>query len=219
MSSGFYLLHRGWFDNHHFKQKTLCERAAWIWLIEHACWKPKKIRLNGKYITLERGQLTYSRRYIAKSWYWHESRVQRFLNDLEIGQAIGQASEQGQRIITICNYDKYQVIEKNSNQQTNQQQDSERTSSEPNKKERNKRNKSNQSSEDDEILGNLFTRGTILKAGSLCHKWGIYGDLEELGLEMEMHFLRENKQELRNPPAAFLSWIDKCWLPQWGKSR
>jgi hypothetical protein len=22
-----------------FKQRTLRERAAWIWLIEHACWK------------------------------------------------------------------------------------------------------------------------------------------------------------------------------------
>jgi hypothetical protein len=67
VSFGYYILHRGWFDSPNFKQRTLCERAAWIWLIEHACWQPKKIRVSGKIMTLGRGQLSYSRRFLAKA--------------------------------------------------------------------------------------------------------------------------------------------------------
>jgi AraC-like DNA-binding protein len=219
VASGYYILHRGWFDSPHFHQRTLCERAAWIWLIEHACWKETKARVGGKRIMLQRGQLSYSRRYLAKAWHWHESRVQRFLNELQTGRAIGQTSEQGQRVITICNYDRYQDFEKIMNQRPNQQQDSDRTSSEPNKNTGNTSKSLNQdrsgdlpAEKEEEKSGQLVSPQAIATVSEIARKCGFEGG-NELGLEAESLFLGYITEEPRDPDAAFIKWA-RGYLPK-----
>ena len=87
MTGGYFKMRRGWMDSRDFKpvsnKAPLCERAAWIWLIEHAAWKPQKWRVGGATIQLQRGQLIASLRYLGKAWGWSKSRVQRFL---KVGQ-------------------------------------------------------------------------------------------------------------------------------------
>lgn len=92
---------------------------AWFWLLSNACWKPTRTRITGKIVSLERGQLSYSQRYLADAWGWSKSRVDRFMSELreegmistcsKIGAGAGRSAGQGQAIITICNYDKYQT--------------------------------------------------------------------------------------------------------------
>ena len=60
---------------------------AWLWLISEAAWKSRRVTvINGRtleIVELERGQLSHSRRYMAKTWGWSEKRVRTFLKRLE----------------------------------------------------------------------------------------------------------------------------------------
>ena len=117
MSEGFFLLHRGWRENPIFRGE-FSRADAWVWLIENACWKPSRTRIKGETIELERGELSFSIRFLAESWGWSKSRVDRFLSDLRDEGMIETRSKngtvkrhkagQGQSIISIVNYRKYQ---------------------------------------------------------------------------------------------------------------
>lgn len=123
MAEGFIVIRRGWRENPIFKGE-FSRGEAWLWLIENACWKPSRTRVKGETITLERGELSFSVRFLADAWGWSKSRVDRFLADLraenmietrsKIGthgeQKSGHAAGQGQSIICICNYRKYQDL-------------------------------------------------------------------------------------------------------------
>jgi hypothetical protein len=118
MSEGFFLVHRGWRECPLF-QGEFSRGDAWIWLIEHAAWKPAKARIKGSFVDLERGELSFSQRFLAEKWGWSKSRVDRFIADLraegmiETRSKIGANSDHkaghGQSIIKLCNYEKYQA--------------------------------------------------------------------------------------------------------------
>lgn len=115
--SGYIKLHRGWRSNPVFKGE-FSRADAWVWLIENAAWKPSKTRVKGVTVEIERGELSFSQRFLAQKWGWSKSRVDRFIADLraegmietrsKIGATAGHPAGQGQSIITLCNYDKYQ---------------------------------------------------------------------------------------------------------------
>ena len=126
MAEGFIVVRRGWRDNPIFKGE-FSRGEAWLWLIENACWKPSRTRVKGETITLDRGEMSFSVRFLADAWGWSKSRVDRFLADLreesmietrsKIGtprdQKSGHIAGQGQSIIYICNYRKYQDLSAN----------------------------------------------------------------------------------------------------------
>jgi len=117
ISSGFYLMHRGWMDNPVFKAEPFCEKLAWIWLIEAASYEPHQMRIRGsqKIIAIKRGQLVTANRVLAEKWTWSVNRVRRFLENLKIHGMIDTQSDTLHTIITICNYDKYQATLRNTN--------------------------------------------------------------------------------------------------------
>lgn len=119
MSEGWFALHRGWRDNLIFRGEY--SRAdAWVWLIENAAWKPSRTRIKGATVELARGELSFSQRFLAEKWGWSKSRVDRFIAELrdegmietrsKIGATADHAAGQGQCIISICNYSKYQDV-------------------------------------------------------------------------------------------------------------
>ncbi len=112
MSDGFYLMHRGWQENSLFNDEPFSRRDAWVWLIENAAYAARRYGVNGKTIILERGQLCASLRYLAKAWQWDEKRVRRFLDRAQTEDMIRCGVAAGQTVITICNYDEYQVNER-----------------------------------------------------------------------------------------------------------
>lgn len=107
--SGFYLMHRGWLDNPVLDGDPYCKRAAWAWLVENARWQDGQARMLGKIISLRRGQLTFATRYMGTAWGWSEAKVRRFLRELQGQGMIEINSDGGQTLLTICNYDDYQV--------------------------------------------------------------------------------------------------------------
>jgi hypothetical protein len=54
----------------------------WLWLVSEAAWKSRRVKVtNGRtseIIELERGQLSHSRSYTARTWGWSDSGSGRF---------------------------------------------------------------------------------------------------------------------------------------------
>lgn len=107
--SGFYRMARGWQDGALFGNEPFSKRDAWIWMIEEAAYMPREIGVGGKVVTLQRGQFCHSLRYMAKAWKWDEAKVRRFLSRAKTLMQIDAATDAGQTVVTICNYDKYQA--------------------------------------------------------------------------------------------------------------
>jgi hypothetical protein len=110
--TGFYLMHRGWQDHPVFRNEEYSRRDAFVWMIEEASFKQTQIYASSGTITLKRGQLSHSLRFMAKAWKWDETKVRRFLSSLSKAKIIDAATDAGQTVITICNYEKYQTVEK-----------------------------------------------------------------------------------------------------------
>lgn len=106
---GAILLVRGWFDHPFFAEEPFTEREAWHWLILEAAWKPRRKRVGRTIFDLQRGQLAASVRFLAQAWRWHPRKTERFLNRLKSGEMIGTLGGTDATLITICNYDKYQL--------------------------------------------------------------------------------------------------------------
>ena len=107
--SSFYLMHRGWQENPVFRNEEFSKRDAFVWLIEEAAYRPTRIHAATGALDLKRGQLSHSLRFMAKAWRWDEAKVRRFLASLVKAEIIDAATDAGQTVVTICNYDKYQA--------------------------------------------------------------------------------------------------------------
>lgn len=107
MSKGWFKLYRGWQENPAFRSDV--DKIRWLWLIENAVIEENKvISINNSPVTLTRGQLSYSIRFLAKAWGCNPQSVRTFLKHLKKWHMINTASNTGQCVITICNYCKYQ---------------------------------------------------------------------------------------------------------------
>ena len=144
---GFIVLHRKIFENPIVGSQADYFRA-WIWLVSEAKYKLTRHRpLAGKSFTidLQRGQLSHSRRFIAKALGMSEQRVRTFLNHLKIDGMIAIKINQGQMVITICNYGVYQDIPQDGNPQPNPAINQQLTSHQP------KLNKDNKETRDSRL--------------------------------------------------------------------
>jgi hypothetical protein len=109
-------MHRGWQDNPVFKPEPYSEREAWEWIIAHAAWEAKEARISGEVVSLERGEIACSLRYLAEAWRWSKSHVQRFLKRIATAEMVRDSSGTasgtviGQKVthLTVCNYSRYQ---------------------------------------------------------------------------------------------------------------
>ena len=97
--NGFYLLHR----------EPFTRAQAWVWMIERAGWHDGACTIDGKTVTLRRGQFSHSNRYLAQAWRWTPAKVQRFLKRLKVEEMIKTTSESGQLVVTVSNYGRYQA--------------------------------------------------------------------------------------------------------------
>ena len=126
----FYLMHRGWLDHPAFgnrKREPFCRAAAWAWLIDHAVFDATRVRIAGKIVTLGRGQLSYSLRFLGDAWGWGHERCRRFLRELHERGMVVAVCETGQMVITICNYGIYQDGAKLARQPARHERDSSET--------------------------------------------------------------------------------------------
>jgi len=106
-------MHRGWLENPAFggKREPFCRRSAWAWLIENAAYREHDITVAGKPIHIARGQLRTSFRSLGQQWGWPEPKVRRYFRVLNECQMTVCVSDALATLITICNYERYQILE------------------------------------------------------------------------------------------------------------
>ena len=106
--SNKYLMQRGWMELPIFAAEPFTEREAFCWMIENAVWQNCRTRCGNVIVSLKRGQLAFSERFLAQKWSWNPSKVHRFLNRLKTEALIETDAKQLVNTITICQYDELQ---------------------------------------------------------------------------------------------------------------
>lgn len=89
-------------------------RSAWIDLCQLANYRARQRIVNGAVVSLERGQLLASERFLAQRWRWTRAKVRRFMDALVTLQRIvqkpaGDAAHAG-TVVTLCKYDEYNPL-------------------------------------------------------------------------------------------------------------
>jgi hypothetical protein len=125
MTKGWIKIHRSILDNP-ITCKDSDHFAIWSYLLLNATHSEKDFVFKGSKITLKSGQLITGRKSISKAFKCSESKVQRVLKALENEQQIEQQTSNANRLITILQWNKYQVDEQPNEQPVN----NERTTSE-----------------------------------------------------------------------------------------
>lgn len=115
---GFIKNHRKTLDN-----PIVCKDAEyfaiWHYLLYEAKYKPCASLFGGKKIMLKPGQLTTGRKQIAQHFNITESKVQRVLKTFESEQMIEQQTSNKNRLITIIEWEQYQMGEQQTEQSVN----------------------------------------------------------------------------------------------------
>jgi hypothetical protein len=106
---GFFVIDRGVWDHPLFAREKFTELQAWFWLLSTAAWEPTRARIGRTVFDLQRGQAVFALRFLATKWMWSEPRVRRFLKRLTDDAAVLVSATREATLITICNYDDYQL--------------------------------------------------------------------------------------------------------------
>lgn len=105
---GFITVVRSFWDDQNFRDGEMTQREAFLWMLAEAAWRPREKAVGGAVVSLQRGELAASTRYLAKAWQWSEPRVRRYLNMLKNRRTVQTKTDAGVTVVTICNYDKFQ---------------------------------------------------------------------------------------------------------------
>ena len=136
---GWIKIHRKMLDN-----PIVCKDcdylSVWIYLLLNATHKEYDTLFKGKRITLQKGQLITGRKSIAKNLKISESKVQNILNFFKIEHQIEQQTSNQNRLITILNWEEYQKIEQQNEQQVNNDQTTDEQRVNTNKNVKNNKN-------------------------------------------------------------------------------
>lgn len=106
--SGFALIQRNLLG-HALFEGDAARLGSWAWLFTKAAWRDVDHQIKGESIVLNRGQLCVSVRQLAEAWGMSKSAVARWLEKLEQEGMIERDAGHGKLIITICNYEEYQM--------------------------------------------------------------------------------------------------------------
>lgn len=108
---GWISIHRQIRDNWVWKSnEPFDKRSAWIDLLLSVNHKSKKIPFENGFIEIERGQVLTSIKQLSEKWKWSRHKVSDFLNQLEQDTMIVQVRDTRKTLISIVNYNIYQVV-------------------------------------------------------------------------------------------------------------
>jgi hypothetical protein len=105
---GFIVISRKLFDSHLWQEeRSLSRFEAWVDLLQTAAWKDHERRIRGRVVSIPRGSLVASERFLMRRWGWGSvGKVRRFLDALMNDGRIERDTKTER--LTITNYDTYQ---------------------------------------------------------------------------------------------------------------
>jgi hypothetical protein len=105
--AGWVLIHRRLLGHRAFRNDG--EAMVFAWMILRAAWQPTRVNYKGRLIPLKRGQLAASQRDMARALDRDKSWILRTTKRFENEAMIETSIEAGVSVITICNYDTFQI--------------------------------------------------------------------------------------------------------------
>lgn len=117
VGNGWIKLNRKLLQSPCFQNRELLQ--LWIWLLLSVNHEEGKAMIGNQIIKVSSGQTLTGRNKIAEATGLNSSKVERLLKVLEIEQQIEQQTFTKYRIITVTNWNKYQIVEQQSEQQVN----------------------------------------------------------------------------------------------------
>lgn len=115
---GFIFLHRKIFSNKYYFSEPFTKSSAWIDLLLLANFTDSYFEVRGIGVPVKRGQLAYSQLTLAQRWRWSIGKVKRFLFVLKMDGQIDYQNTNVTTLITILNYDQYQIMDEQTDWQT-----------------------------------------------------------------------------------------------------
>jgi len=144
---GWVKFHRKYLDSDLWLSEKFTKGQAWVDLFSLANHKDRSIWIRGIEIKIKRGQLAWSEVGLSQRWKWSRNKVRRFLKWLKMKQQINQQKTNVTTLISIVNYDLYQVNgtpnDTPNDTAERQQKDSKRYTDKNVKKEKNVKNNKN----------------------------------------------------------------------------
>lgn len=111
---GFVKLNRGFFENPFWMEDRVYSLAeAWLDLIQMARFEnsPEKVLVKMKFITINRGELRASQRYLSTRWNWSLGKTNRFLKLLENEQMVERRMEHSETVVKLLKYEVFNTSE------------------------------------------------------------------------------------------------------------
>jgi hypothetical protein len=144
---GWIKLHRKIKDHWLYKEsKKFTKFEAWIDLLLEANHKDNKFLLGSELVEVKRGQTITSIRKLCERWGWSNTKVTQYLNLLQNDGMIWVESDSKKTVITIVNYELYQVHEDEKTTQNRHEDDTKQTQKHTNKNDKNVKNEKNKKS-------------------------------------------------------------------------
>ena len=106
-TEGFICISRGITAHWIWSNPVLFQR--WVWMILTANYDNREVAFCGHRVSLQRGQLAVNLSYLSKLWNISSQAVSKFLVKLEVDGMVNRSVDEKVTIITICNYDRYQL--------------------------------------------------------------------------------------------------------------
>lgn len=187
---------------------------AWLDLISRAKGRPGRELIGYSMIPLNRGQLIFSVKGLATGWKWSRDKTRRFLESQEREGRIrvswgyvGGASKPDTQtdtpysIITICNYEKYNPLDKKPDTQTDTKPTPTRHSSDTSNKEIKKED--TYIAEIEEIFDAYSKSITQVRSRSDSRKSKIRARLKECGKDYVLRAIENYRRALDDPNHYF----------------
>ena len=106
-TEGFICISRGITAHWIWSNPVLFQR--WVWMILTANYDNREVAFCGHRVSLQRGQLAVNLSYLSKLWHISSQAVSKFLVKLEVDGMVNRSVDEKVTVITICNYDRYQL--------------------------------------------------------------------------------------------------------------
>jgi hypothetical protein len=82
--------------------------AVWLWLLDNVAWADTSVDVRGRVVQIRSGSVSVSERRISEETGVGYQVVRTLLGRLETEGMITQSTTQGRKVITLCNWGKYQ---------------------------------------------------------------------------------------------------------------
>jgi len=119
MQNGYVKLYRSLKEKGYYKDSHYVH--LWNHLLLSASYVEKEYLFNGTIYHLQPGEFITGRKILSNDTGIQESKIERILKCFENEQQIKQQTFNKYRIISICNWEKYQIIEQQNEQPVNNQ--------------------------------------------------------------------------------------------------